>query len=103
MKANEESLVLWSLLLGPNSAPEQPEAAQEEGRERPGFLSDSCSSFTCRIMSSLPYHMAEPVLPLIPFTLVLSLKECLGMIHPPSHGAGSHLFHYLTLLAASGR
>lgn len=73
--------------------------AQEEGRERP----DSCSSVTCRIMSNSPYHVAEPVLPLIPFTFVLSLEECLGMIHPPSHGAGSHLFYYLTLLAASGR
>lgn len=111
-KGNEERLVLWSHLLSSALVPAMPwtqlmgsqTRPQEEGQETLGCLgSHSCSSVTCRITSSLPYHVAELVLPLIPFTFVLSLRECLGMIHPPSHGAGSHLFYYLTRLAASGR
>lgn len=112
VKANEERLVLWSLLLSSSTGHTSSSAHGQQDTAptgRPGeagllvFSSHSCSSVTCRIMSSSPYLVAELVLPLIPFTFVLSLGECLGMIHPPSHGASSHLFYYLTLLAASGR
>lgn len=97
-KANEERLVLWSLWLGSctghasDSAPRRQDTAPAG---RPGeagllvFRSDSCSSVTCRIMSNSSFHVAEPVLPLIPFTFVLSLEECLGMIHTVTWGRQS--------------
>lgn len=52
-------------------------------------------------MSNRLYHAAQPVLPLILFTFVLSPEECLGMIH--CHLMGQAVIYYLTLLAASGR
>lgn len=108
MKVNEERLGLWSLLLGPqaghpvssSSTHGQPDVAPGERPGKAGplaFSSDSCSSVTCRATSNSLYHVAQPVLPLVPFRFVLSLEECLGMIHPPSPGAGSHPFYYLTL------
>ena len=50
------------------------------------FPSDSCGSVTCRVTSSSLHHVAQPVLPLIPFTFVVSVEECLGMIHRPLLG-----------------
>ena len=69
-KPREGYPVVTSAWLRQLAVPPASWAGSRSPRRKAGllvFVSDSCSSFTCRIMSNLPYHVAELVFTFNPF------------------------------------